>query len=389
MTRNASDCLLCHLTGLFGDQRLKEYDDWLLQEIEQTKGLVLPAVHFSQLHTGLNISTMWREQNKWQSLIDLRKYFDVLQIGVADYQEKQLSEFLLWNQKLDNPFRIFVVLAVQIVKDPSSLTIQDSYQRLRLMIEMVFSICKLPVDAISFENADFLWKETPDTEHIEPRNHYLLRHIRSAMDRIGAQQSLFIHSQGKSKDVNDYFSDGNNEVQIAGSVEMSTALIKCLQEGNTQTLVGITSHYRLNSLETAYFHTHTNISNLSNKQRSLANQLFLMLTGMPMVNIENLDIQSLDGLLNLRMNHPALHIQGAQIQLGSHEKIWGIQRYSMDMSQRLLYLANFSGEEQRIALGDDELVPDDIWWDLFTEQDFIAGQNWTLKPYQVMILVYH
>ena len=387
MTRNASDCLLCHLTGLFGDQRQKEYDDWLLQKIEQTKGLAFPAVHFSELHSGLNILSMWREKEKWQSLIDYRNRFDVLQINATDPTDTQLVDFLQWNQRLETPFHIFIVLSVQAVKEDTSVTIEESYLHLRQMIETVFSVCQLPVAAISFENDDYLWKESPEPKTIEPRNHYLLRHIRSAMDRIGAQQTLFIHSQGGFKDVNDYFSDGNNEIQLAGSVELNAAMVKCLQEGNTESLVGITSQFHLNSLETAYFHTLSNIDIFSDEQREFVHLAMLSLTGFPVLNVDLASIEPLQKMLDLRMKHDAFHVHGAQIQLGCHTQIWAIQRYSMDMSQSLLCLANFSSDDQKILLGEDDLVTDECWKDVFTGEEFVTGQHWTLKPYQVLVLI--
>jgi hypothetical protein len=387
MTRDASDCLLCHLTGLFGDQRQKAYDEWLLNEIEQAKGSAYPAEHFSHLHTGLNISVTWQVKENWQSFNELRSYFDVLQISVPTIEDNRLTDFLLWNQKLSKPFHIFAVLSTPSVRDASVITFQESYDRLRQVIELVFLACKLPLDGISFEHVDYLWKESSDPQRIEPRNHYLLRHIRSAMDRIGAQQALFVHSQGRFMDVNDYFSDGNNEIQLAGSTELTSTLIKSLIEGNSNTLAGITSQFHLNSLETAYFHTLSNINHLDKKQRELAQWLLLVLTGIPTLDFESFALTSLEKMLNLRMNHDALYVHGVQIQLGAHEQIWAGQRYSMDMSRSLLCLANLSDEEQRIALGEDDLFPDEHWKDVFTENEFIAGQQWTLNPYQVLVLI--
>jgi hypothetical protein len=239
MTRNASDCLLCHLTGLFADRRQKEYDEWLLQEIEQTKGLAFPAIHFSQLHTALNFSDSWQQKENWQALVDFRAKFDILQINARDTADKTFAEFLQWNQNLETPFHVYVVLQVPTVKENANTSIAQSYLRLREIIGIVFSVCKMPVDGISFENADFLWKESSNSQQIEARNHYLLRHVRSAMDRIGAQQTLFIHSVGSFSDVNNYFSDGNNEMQLSGCTELSAALVKSLLEGNSDAIAGL------------------------------------------------------------------------------------------------------------------------------------------------------
>jgi hypothetical protein len=207
------------------------------------------------------------------------------------------------------------------------------------------------------------------------------------MDRIDAQQTLYVQSQGKFKDVTDYFSDGNNEVQLAGSIELNTVLAKCLQEENLEQLVGITSQFRLNSLETAYFQTLDSFDVLNGKQRLLAHIILLSCSGFALLNDDLADIDTLEKMLDLRMNHAALHVHGAQIQLGNHEKIWAIQRYSMDMSQGLLCLANISGKEQQVTLGEDDLITEECWKDVFSGEEFVAGKHWVLKPYQVLVLV--
>lgn len=387
MTRNASDCLLCHLTGLFADRRQKEYDEWLLQEIEQAKGLAFPAVHFSLLHTGLNFSDSWKEKKNWQALIDLRAQFDILQINISDIADTTFAEFLQWNQNLENPFHIYAVLLIPNVKENVNTSIEQAYLRLREIIEIVFSVCKMPIDGISFENTDYLWKESLDSQKIEARNHYLLRHVRSAMDRIGARQSLFVHSKGNFSDVNNYFSDGNNEIQLAGSTELTAMLVKSLQEGNSEAIAGVTSQFSLNSLETAYFHTYSNTDALSAEQSHLVRTIVCTCSGIPIVDFVPPEIKNLEAILNLRKNHTALHVQGAQIQLGTYEQIWAIQRYSMDMGQSLLCLANLSGESQKIIFGEEYLSAGEVWKDVFTGEEYTAGDKWGLKPYQVLLLV--
>ncbi|MBI9051143.1 MAG: hypothetical protein JEZ00_17100 [Anaerolineaceae bacterium] len=260
MARDASDCLLCHLTGLFGEQRDPEYDEWLLQKIEQVKGTAYSSAHFSTIRSVLNIGSIWSvksEQERvtlWSALQQGRILFDSLLIEIDDINDVSLQNFLGWNQALQKPFHIIAALSVAPVKDASTNSPSDSYQRLKHLVENVFQIVTFAIDGITFQQADFLWHEQTDDTQIEPRNHYLLRHLRSALDRIAAQQFLLVHSAGNFSEVNRYFSDGNNEAQLAGSQEMASVLHTALQAGLTSLFTDITSQFRLNSLETAYFH---------------------------------------------------------------------------------------------------------------------------------------
>jgi hypothetical protein len=126
---------------------------------------------------------------------------------------------------------------------------------------------------------------------------------------------------------------------------------------------------------------------LNDEQRHLVQTIVCACSGIPVVDYIFPEIDNMETILNLRMSHAALHVHGAQIQLGDQEKIWAIQRYSMDMGQSLLCLANFSTEAQGITFAEDDLTTGQIWKDVLTNEEFTAGEHWVLQSYQAMVLV--
>jgi hypothetical protein len=63
MDRDASGCLMCHLTGLYGLQREKTYDAWLLKIIEEQSGRSNRVAHFSQFYTFLSFGNLLQSLN--------------------------------------------------------------------------------------------------------------------------------------------------------------------------------------------------------------------------------------------------------------------------------------------------------------------------------------
>jgi hypothetical protein len=416
MDRDASGCLMCHLTGLYGLQREKTYDAWLLKIIEEQSGRSNRVAHFSQFYTFLSFGNLLQSLNTdelkacWQVVsTSAQGLFTGLQ-----FEGKHDSvDWLEWNQQLDKPFHILMDAVVLQVQNPSITSQMESFEKLKELMVQVFDLAALPVDGIRFINGDFLWEDKDSPAQIVPQNHYVHRHVRSTLDRIQAPLALVMQSQGSLADVKDYWSDGQNEVQLAGSAQFAEAILNAVQNGDVSELTAMTDQFRSLSMETAYFHSLFFADKL-NYQFSTAQALaawFILLscTGVCVVDVPSLmrtfltaedqstesplagklqrvfsnpAFQPLAKLLTFRQQNTAFLPLGAQISMQSTPSIWAVQRFSPDMVESVLCLANSGSETQEITLGEENLKPGSHWQEFRGGKSLIAGEPWLLQPYE-------
>ncbi len=420
MDRDSSGCLLCHLTGLYGLDRGKSYDRWLLKLINEQGDPWKKVIPFSEFRTFLSFGNLLNSlsdeelQACWQVIINnAASLFSGLQFELINLSN---PGFVLWleeNQRLANPFQLLLDVTVPQVKNDAISTQAASFEQLKALISQAFNLASLPVDALHFIDGDFLWQEKEAPFIIVPRNHYVHRHVRSALDRIHAPLALVMQSQGSFTDVRDYWSDGQNEVQLAGSAQFAEVLLKTVQNGDVFELTAMTDQFRSFSMETAYFHS-LFFEDKVNNQLSMAQSLaawFILLscTGVSSVDVPSLmntflpaeeqsteiplaeklqkifispAFQQMAKLLDFRQQNTAFSPLGAQISMQSTPAIWAVQRFSPDMVESVLCLVNASSQAQEITLGDDDLQPGSLWQDFRGGPILQAGKPWLVKPYE-------
>jgi hypothetical protein len=423
--RDASGCLMCHLTGIFADQRDPAYEAWLLDFILQNKQKATPAAHFSTFRTFLSVGKLFNSLDNfevaqaWHALLNSAgTYFDGLQILFSEESSHALLEV---NREVQSPFRVLLDVQVPSLHEHENTPVQDSFQRLMQIIRLSMDCSALPVDAIQLLPTDDLWLEGEIRSKIHPKAHYILRHVRSALDRITASQALLVQTRGSFLDVKNYFSDGNNEAQLAGSPDLASAILQALISEDTTPLTAITNQFNSVSLETGYFHAFNLAEDLLSEftQHDLdSRQRFLLAcfvlfscAGVAALDLQTLfsifmpmdsyeaplseqtqalfssqAFQPLAEMLSFRIQQPAFHPLGAQIPLIDMPHIWGVQRFSVDMADNVLCLSNFSSSMQEIRLGDDDIAPGSIWQDFRGEKQFSAGKIWQLNPYEYVWL---
>ena len=416
--------MLCHLKGIFEESQNTAYETWLLDFIEQHKGLAAPPVPIHELRNGLAIGSLLNDLEEperrecWDMLSQsLGGVFDTLQM---DYNAVVTPQIMQWNREL--PVAFHTVLSVAVPTLQSTATPEAQYQALTDIIKLSLEAALLPVDVLHPVPTDTLWTANALSTEINPKTHYILRHVRSALDRMQAKQALLAQSCGSQADVQAYFSDGINEAQLAGSNTLIDAVIQALFTGSAAELSELTGQLHLPSLETGYFNAFpysedmlsffdTSVDEMPNPL-ALASFILLSCSGVGSIDLElllalclpphtqdmsvceQLDLffaseayQKLRKLLIFREQYPAFHMQGAQIALHRHPHIWGVQRYSPDMINTVLCLANVSSKAQEIVLGEDEISKDTLWRDFNSEKQFQAGESWRLSPGEFLWLL--
>jgi hypothetical protein len=424
--RDASGCLMCHLTGIFADQRDPAYEAWLLDFISQNKQKATPAAHFSTFHTFLSVGNLFNSLDNfeaaqaWQALLNSAgAYFDGLHILFSEESSHALLEL---NREVQSPFHVLLDVQVPSLHEQDGTPVQESFQRLMKIIRLTTACSALPVDALQILTTDDLWIEDEIRNNIHPKAHYVLRHVRSALDRMTASQALLVQTRGSFLDVKNYFSDGNNEAQLAGSPDLASAILHALISEDTTPLTAITNQFNAVSLETGYFHAFNLAEDLlsqfiqhdpdSRRRFLLACFVLFSCAGVAALDLQTLfsifmpldlyeaplseqtqalfssqAFQPLAAMLDFRRQQPAFHPLGAQIPLTDIPHIWGVQRFSINMADNVLCLANYSSSMQEIRLGDDDIAPGSIWQDFRGEKQFSAGEIWQLNPYEYVWLV--
>jgi hypothetical protein len=412
---------MCHLTGLYGLERDKTYDEWLLKLIEEQRATSKPGAHFSQFRTFLSFG------NLLQSLTmdELKACWQVIETstqglfsGLQFEGTHSSDSWMEWNQQLEKPFHILLDKTGTQVHHASMENPTKSFEQLKNLIIQAFDLAALPVDAIRLKNGDFLWQDKITPTRIVPQNHYVHRHLRSALDRIHASLALVMQSQGSFADVTDYWSDGQNEVQLAGSVQFSEIIFNALQNGDVCELTAMTDKFRSLSMETAYFHTLAPADGCNHQgsvnQALAAWFILLSCTGVCALDIcslmqlfltpeeqsneipmaeklmcvfNNPAFQPLAKLLAFRLQNAAFHPLGAQISMQSTPAIWAVQRFSVDMVESVLCLVNCSSQAQEITLGEEDLQAGSYWQDFRGGKVFKAGEFWHLQPYEGLWLI--
>lgn len=421
MGRDASGCLMCHLTGLYGLEREKTYDDWLLKSIDEHCGQSKPATHFSQFRTFLSFGNLLEFLNTdelnacWKVIkTSAQGLFSGLQ-----FERNHSSDIWLeWNQQLEKPYHILLDATGPHLHHAAMENQADSFEQLKGLISHVFDLAQLSVDAIRLKNGDFLWQDQDNPTRIVPKNHYVHRHLRSALDRIHASVALVIQSQGSFADVKDYWSDGQNEVQLAGSAQFAETILNAARSGDVGELTAITDQFRSLSMDTAYFHNLLAagefIHHGSDAQSMAAWFILLSCTGVCAVDVPALmqtfltpeeqcaeiplaeklqkifakpAFQPLAKLLSFRLKNPVFLPLGAQISMQSTPAIWAVQRFSPDMVESVLCLVNSSSQAQEITLGEEDLQPGSHWQDFCGGKVLKAGEPWQLQPYEGLWLI--
>ena len=420
--RDASGCLFCHLKGIFDEPENQQYHSWLLETIKQYKGKGAQPVHFSEFRNTLSIGSLLNtvdDQERrqcWNILSQsIGDHFDTLQL---DYEEAIAPQVTAWNHDLTNPFHIVLNLPVPSLQ--ATATRESQYQNLMAMVKRCAEVTSLPVDALHLNDSDTLWHDIETG--ISPKNHYLLRHIRSMLDRIQARQALLVQSRGSLADVQAYFSDGNNEAQLAGSSSVLDATIQAIFTGSTTELTQVNGLFHLPSMETSYAHFFPYTEDMLAFFRTdevdtlqtfeLACFILLSFTGGCTIDLKlllalclpphtedlpvceqleflfgNQAYQAVGKLFSFRLRHAAFHAQGVQIPLQDHPHIWAVQRFSPDMKESVLCLANGSSQPQEISLDEEDLPTGSVWHVENTEKQYRAGDLWQFAPYEYRWLV--
>jgi hypothetical protein len=408
---------------LYGLDREKSYDKWLLKLIQETTGSAETAAPFTSFRTFLSFSNLLIDltDDEFQGVckilqLHVEGLFSGLQLQAQKITDKSFCSFLLWNQTLDKSFHILLDINVPQVQNESIMTETDSIGQLKSLMTQVFQTALLPVDAIRFINGDCIWQSAEKPGQIMPQNHYVHRHMRSALDRMQASQSLVVQSQGDFKDVRDYWSDGQNEIQLAGSSQLTDVILDAIRTGHAGELAALTDTFHSFSMDTTYFHAlesaHIDFNRYETPQRLIAWFILLSCTGVSALNLQSLmdtflstaehdlppadqlqrlfcspSFKPLAKLLSFRHQNAAFHPLGAQISLQSTPSIWAVQRFSPDTSQQVLCLANVSSKTQEITLTEEDIVADKSWQSIFGERTFQAGKPCLLQPYEGLWLI--
>ena len=89
--------------------------------------------------------------------------------------------------------------------------------------------------------------------------------------------------------------------------------------------------------------------------------------------------------IQIRCGQAAFHPNATQFTLQSSDKIFGFWRQSRNREQSIFAIHNISNEPQQVSAGDLNLIVDQQWWDLLTDQEIVDhSEALTLEPYQCM-----
>ena len=91
---------------------------------------------------------------------------------------------------------------------------------------------------------------------------------------------------------------------------------------------------------------------------------------------------TLRSLLQLRARQPAFHPNAAQHTLRLEDRVLGVWRQSLDRNQSIFALHNVSAEPVELDAFSLNLIDDEVWRDLITDEAIDPDGTIALAPYQ-------